>query len=119
MLRIVLKAYKHAGMQQLQRRVFAVVRCMLKQGKTQLARLRFIISVLTPSKCQQEDFQHWLLDGALFWNFKQVIERWKFCVSRCEKKLKDKLDDEIKFAGLEALVLEELEMHLILNSNRL
>ena len=43
----------------------------------------------------------------LFWNFKQ------------EKKLKDKLDDEIKLAGLEALVPEELEMHLILNSNRL
>ena len=35
------------------------------------------------------------------------------------KKLQDKLDDEIKFAGLEALVLEELEKHLILNSNRL
>ena len=28
--------------------------------------------------------------------------------------MKDKLDDEIKFAGLELLVLEELEKHLIL-----
>ena len=28
-------------------------------------------------------------------------------MSRCEKKLKDKLDDEIKLAGLEALVSEE------------
>ena len=47
------------------------------------------------------------------------IERWESYVSRYEKKLKDKLDDEIKLASLEALVLEELEKHLILNSNRL
>ena len=47
------------------------------------------------------------------------IERWESYVSRFEKKLKDKLDDEIKLAGLEALVAEELEKHLILNSNRL
>ena len=40
-------------------------------------------------------------------------------VSRHEKKLKDKLVDEIKLAGLESLVPEELEKHLILNSNRL
>ena len=40
-------------------------------------------------------------------------------MSRHEKKLKDKLEDEIKFAGLEALVPEELEKHLILNSTRL
>ena len=33
--------------------------------------------------------------------------------------MKDKLDDEIKLAGLQALVPEELETHLILNSNRL
>ena len=33
--------------------------------------------------------------------------------------MKDKMDDEIKLAGLEALVPEELEKHLILNSNRL
>ena len=30
------------------------------------------------------------------------IERWESCVSRCEKKLKNKMDDEIKLAGLEA-----------------
>ena len=47
------------------------------------------------------------------------IERWESYVSLHEKKLKDKLDDEIKLAGLEALVPEELEKHLILNSNRL
>ena len=40
-------------------------------------------------------------------------------MSRYEKKLKDKLGDEIKLAGLEALLLEELEKYLILNSNRL
>ena len=47
------------------------------------------------------------------------IGRWESCVSRYEKTLKDKLKDEIKLAGLEALVPEELEKHLILNSNRL
>ena len=40
-------------------------------------------------------------------------------MSRYETKLKDKLNDEIKLAGLEALVLEELEKHLTLNFNRL
>ena len=35
-------------------------------------------------------------------------------MSRCEKKLKDKMDDEIKLAGMEALVRE-----VILNSNLL
>ena len=33
--------------------------------------------------------------------------------------MKDKLDDEIKLAGLESQVQEELEKHLIFNSNRL
>ena len=40
-------------------------------------------------------------------------------MSRYEKKMKDKLDDEIKLVSLESLVPEELEKHLILNSNRL
>ena len=47
------------------------------------------------------------------------IERWESYMSRYDKKMKDKLDDEIKLAGLESLVPEELEKHLILNSNRL
>ena len=47
------------------------------------------------------------------------IERWESYVSRDEKKLKDKFYDEIKLAGLEALVPEGLEKHLTLNSNRL
>ena len=46
------------------------------------------------------------------------IERWQSYVSRYEKKMKDKLDDEIKLAGLESFVPEELVKHLILNSNR-
>ena len=35
-----------------------------------------------------------------------------------QEEAKDKTDDEIKLASLEALVLEELAMHFILNSNR-
>ena len=54
-----------------------------------------------------------LVDGALFWNSKAGIERWESNVSRDEKKMKDKLDDEIKLAGLASLVPEELEKHLI------
>ena len=40
-------------------------------------------------------------------------------MSRFQKKLKDKLDDEIKLAGLEALVPEEPKKHFTLNSSRL
>ena len=40
-------------------------------------------------------------------------------MSLYEKKLKDKKDNEIGLAGLVALVPEELEKHLMLNSNRL
>ena len=47
------------------------------------------------------------------------IARWESFVSRHEKKMKDKLDDEIKLAGLESLVPEELEKHLMLKSKRL
>ena len=52
------------------------------------------------------------------WTVLAGIERWESFVSRYQKKMKDMLDDEIKLAGLESLVLEELEKHLILNSNR-
>ena len=54
-----------------------------------------------------------------FRNSKRGFERWESYVSRYDKKMKDKLDDEIKLAGLEALVPEDLEKHLLLNSNRL
>ena len=59
-----------------------------------------------------------LLDGALL-ELQAEIDRWESYVSRYEKNMKDKLDDAIKLAGLESLVPEELEKHLILNSNRL
>ena len=71
-----------------------------------------------------------LLDGSFFWNSKRGLnsrspyvsryeKKMKNAVSQYEEKSKDKLDDEIKLAGLESLVPEELEKHLILNSNRL
>ena len=40
-------------------------------------------------------------------------------MSRNEKKMNDKLDDERKLAGLEALVPQEREKHLLLNSKSL
>ena len=40
------------------------------------------------------------------------IERWESYVPRYKKKLKDKLDDEIKHAGLESLVPEELVTYI-------
>ena len=40
-------------------------------------------------------------------------------MSQCEKMLKNKMNDEIKLGGLEASVPQDLERHLILNSNRL
>ena len=46
------------------------------------------------------------------------IERWESVVSQYEKMLKNKMNDEIKLAGLEVLVPEELEKHVILNSDR-
>ena len=61
-----------------------------------------------------------LLDGALFWNFKRRSNNGNpTCRSMTKKKLKNTSDDEMKLAGLEALVHEELEKHLILNLNRL
>ena len=44
-------------------------------------------------------------------------ERWESCVGRYEK-VKGKMDDEIKRAGMESLVAEELQNHLIFNSTR-
>ena len=63
-------------------------------------------SFISPGQCSLPEFQ-------------AEIERWESYVSRYEKKLKDKLDGEIKLAGLEALLPEELEKHLVLISNRL
>ena len=66
----------------------------------------FLRTIISPGRCSLLQLQ-------------AVIERFESFVSRYEKKLKDKLDDEIKLAGLEALVPEKLEKHLTLNSNRL
>ena len=51
--------------------------------------------------------QSFLLDDALFGNSMEGIERWEKYAARYQK-LKDKMDDEIKRAGLESLVPEEL-----------
>ena len=64
----------------------------------------FLRMIISPGRCSLLELQ-------------AGIERWESYVSRYEKKLKNKMDDEIKLAGLE--VPEELEKHLILNSNRL
>ena len=63
-------------------------------------------TILSPGRCSLLELQ-------------AGIEHWESYVSRFEKKMKDKLDNEIKLAGLESLVPEQLEKHLILNSNRL
>ena len=65
--------------------------------------LRIIVS---PGRCSLLDLQ-------------EGIERWESAVSQYEKMLENKMNDEIKLAGLEALVPEELEKHLILNSSRM
>ena len=62
--------------------------------------------IISPARCSPLELQ-------------AGIERWESYVSRYEKKWMDKLDDEIKLAGLETLVPEELEKHLILSSNHL
>ena len=63
-------------------------------------------TIISPGRCSHLEVQ-------------AGIDRWESYVSRYEKKMKDKSDDEIKLAGLEALVPEELEKHLVFNSNRL
>ena len=58
-----------------------------------------------------------LRDGALFWNSKRGLY-WESFVSRYEKKLQNKMDDDIKLI-LSHRCREELEKHLVLNSNGL
>ena len=55
--------------------------------------------------------QSFLMDSTLFWTSKRG--------SNAGSLTKEKLDDEIKLAGFESVVPEELEKHLIFNSNRL
>ena len=65
----------------------------------------FLGKIIAPGCCLLLELHAW-------------IERWESCVSRYEEKLKDKLVGEIKLAGLEALLPERLEKHLILKLNR-
>ena len=75
--------------------------------KTTGGRKRTLLrTIISPGRCSLLELQ-------------AVIERWESCVSRYENKMTDKLDDEIKLAGPESLVPEELEKHLISNSNHL
>ena len=60
-----------------------------------------------------------LSEGALCWNSRLVSNDGNPTCRALREELKDTLDDEMKLAGLEALVPEELEKYLILNSNRL
>ena len=57
---------------------------ILQQEKRNLLR-----TIISPGRCSLLELQ-------------VGIERWESKLSRYEKKLKDKLDDEIKLAGLEA-----------------
>ena len=66
----------------------------------------FLHTITSPGRCSLLELQ-------------VGTERWESYVSRYQKKMKDKLDDEIKHARLESLVPEELEKRLILKSNRL
>ena len=66
----------------------------------------FLSTIISPGRCSVLELQ-------------AGIERWESYVSRYEKKLKNKMDDEIKLACLKSLVPEELLDHLILNSNRM
>ena len=47
-------------------------------------------TIISPGRCSLLELQ-------------EVIERWEPYVSRDEKKMKDKLDDEIELAGLESI----------------
>ena len=60
-----------------------------------------------------------LSEVALCWNSRRVSNDGNPTCRALREELKDTLDDEMKLAGLEALVPEELEKYLILNSNRL
>ena len=63
-------------------------------------------TVVSPERCSLRELQ-------------AGMERRESAVSQYEEKSKNKMNDEIKLAGLEALVPKELEEPLILNSNRL
>ena len=63
-------------------------------------------AIISPSRCKLAELQ-------------LCPEKWENLVLRYQRKLRKQLDDELKLSGLEALVPEELERHLLLNSSRL
>ena len=63
-------------------------------------------AILTPGRCALSEVQ-------------PSLERWEALVLRYERKVHRVLEDEIKLSGLEALVPEDVEKHLLLNGNRL
>ena len=66
-------------------------RCVPTTGRRTRNLLRTIIS---PGRCSRL-------------GLRTGTGQWGSCVSRCEKKLKETLDDEMKLAALEALMPEE------------
>ena len=85
----------------------ALTRLQKRFDPTTGGRKRNLLStIISPGRCSVLELQ-------------AGIELWESYVSRYEKKLKNKMDDEIKLACLESLVPEDLEKHLILNSNRM
>ena len=60
-----------------------------------------------------------LLDGALFWKSQRTSNAGSLTCRATRRRRKKKLNNEIKLTDLEALKTEELEKHLIFNSNRL
>ena len=94
-------------LQQMHTALVALTRLQKRFDPTTGVRKRNLLStIISPGRCSVLELQ-------------AGIERWESYVSRYEKKLKNKMDDEIKLAGPESLVPEELEEDLILNSNRM
>ena len=51
--------------------------------------------------------------------FQAVSETWEVVVGRSERKTRKELDEDIQVAGLESLMPDALEQHLLLNGSRL
>ena len=63
-------------------------------------------AIISPGRSKLEDLQ-------------ASLSKWEILVQRYEHKIKKEMDDELKLAGLEALVPAELEQHLLMNAARL
>ena len=67
---------------------------------------KLLRAILSPGRCSLEDLQ-------------PALEEWEALIQRYESKMKKEMDGELKLAGLESLVPEELERHLMLNATRI